>query len=341
MWSIIVTVIRYSPTQQICRASFYKNQALTDTSVLAPNFDFVQQNLAVGPSLRAQAFFTDNTIAPMVLTVGFTRYDVTLATPGAAGINQTHNTLIGLTPGDAGHTDLVVISGRPGGQLIRGGTLVGDSLALQASSGGLGQIQLVSQVRLDTGNSIIPQTGGVSDLGSQTEYMRNLWCVGINLSPIGTPFTIGNDMELPVIPAHRFISIYAQGNGDATSFPGPGIYAFIEGKTAVSVNNGMDTDNAGRIINLGPDANFRVSFTATILPLQDDEVYSFLIYINGAPADGSYVAGYQRNQPYPLSAATHLMVFVPSGGHIQMGATSLSGNKYVVQDYAFSAEVLL
>lgn len=339
-WEVVVTVIRFSPTAQICRASFIKNSA-ADTTMVATQFDTLFQTLAVGPGIRAQAFWTDDTSLPMVLTPIMSSYRVTLSTPTAAGINQVHNTLLGITPGDAGHTSLALLTGRAGGQFLRGGTAPGEALALQGSSGGGGTIQCVSDVRLDTGFHLRPQTQGVSDLGSQTLYMRNLWGTSINLSPIGVPFTLGNDAELPVIPAHRYISIYAQSNGDATSFPGGGEYSFIEGKTTTGVSNGMDTNNAGRIINLGPDANFRVSFTGTILPQIDDDTYSFLVYVDGAPVDGSYVSTYIRNQPSTAAVGTHVMVFVPNNGHIQMACTSFSGDKFTVVDYSFSAEVLL
>jgi hypothetical protein len=339
-WGAEITIIRYSPTQQVCRGKYWTSQP-GGIQLNAQNFTANLDNLAVGTLIRCRGQWTDNTTAPTVLTPIFTKYEVTLSTPTAGGINQVHNTLIGLAPGDAGHTDLALLTGRAGGQFLRGGTAPGDALALQASTGGGGQVRMVSNVRLDTGFHIQPQTGGVSDLGSQTEYMRNLWAVGLNLSPIGTVFTLGNDAEQMAVPSHRYISIYTMSNTDATSFSGGGVYSFIEGKTSTSANQGMDTDNAGRIINLGPDAIFRVNFTGTCLPLNDDETYSFLIYRDGAPVDGSYVSGYERNQPNTLGLSTHIMIAVPQNSHIQMACTTFSGNKFIVQDYSFSAEVML
>jgi len=89
-----------------------------------------------------------------------------------------HNTLSGLTTGDAGHTQFVVLAGRAGGQTIQGGTASAEHLVLESTSN-------ASKGKVKTKDDFVAFTapsfsGGWSgtDLGKSGMEFRDLWTKG-------------------------------------------------------------------------------------------------------------------------------------------------------------------
>lgn len=90
----------------------------------------------------------------------------------------THNTLSGLTSGDAGHTQFVMLAGRAGGQIIQGGTAASDLLILESTSNATkGTIQTKDTFTPFTTASFSGSWAG-ADLGSSTRYFRDLYTKG-------------------------------------------------------------------------------------------------------------------------------------------------------------------
>ncbi len=90
----------------------------------------------------------------------------------------THNTISGLTTGDAGHTQFVMLAGRAGGQTIQGGTAASENLILESTSH-------ATKGDVFTKDDFLPFTnasysGGWSgtDLGDATHYFKDLYTKG-------------------------------------------------------------------------------------------------------------------------------------------------------------------
>lgn len=90
----------------------------------------------------------------------------------------THNTLSGLTTGDAGHTQFAMLAGRVGGQTLIGGTGVSETLTLQSTSNATrGTIQF--------SDNLVPTTsaafsGGWSgtNLGGPSNFINDVYTRG-------------------------------------------------------------------------------------------------------------------------------------------------------------------
>jgi len=90
----------------------------------------------------------------------------------------THSALTGLTSGDAGHTQFVMLTGRAGGQTIQGGSGNGQNLVLESTAA-------VTKGLVLTKDNLVPFTdasysgswSGV-DLGDSTHYFRDIYTKG-------------------------------------------------------------------------------------------------------------------------------------------------------------------
>jgi len=105
-------------------------------------------------------------------------YDGSKWVSSAPDTEITHNTLSGLTTGDAGHTQFVMLAGRSGGQTVQGGTGAGEHLVLESTAN-------ASKGFVKTKDDFVPFTdasysGGWSgtDLGDSTLNFRNVYSKG-------------------------------------------------------------------------------------------------------------------------------------------------------------------
>lgn len=89
-----------------------------------------------------------------------------------------HNLISGLTTGDAGHTQFVMLAGRSGGQSIIGGTAASENLNLESTSNASkGFIQVKDVVRPFTDASYTTSWSGI-DLGHSTKRWNDVYSVG-------------------------------------------------------------------------------------------------------------------------------------------------------------------
>lgn len=84
-----------------------------------------------------------------------------------------HNTLAGLTDGDAGHTQFAFLAGRSGGQLLNGGTASGENLTLESTSNATKGLVLAS-------STFAPTTDSALDLGTSVKQFRHMYSVGLH-----------------------------------------------------------------------------------------------------------------------------------------------------------------
>jgi hypothetical protein len=90
----------------------------------------------------------------------------------------THAELSGLTTGDAGHTQFVMLAGRSGGQTIQGGTAASENLIFESTSHGTkGSVQTKDHFIPFT-NASFSVTWSGTDLGSSSNYFRDLYTKG-------------------------------------------------------------------------------------------------------------------------------------------------------------------
>ncbi len=90
----------------------------------------------------------------------------------------THNTLGGLTTGDAGHTQFALLAGRAGGQTLNGGTAASENLVLESTAHATKGYILVSSVLAPTTNASYAAGWSGTDLGEGTHYFRDVYTKG-------------------------------------------------------------------------------------------------------------------------------------------------------------------
>lgn len=91
----------------------------------------------------------------------------------------THNSLSGLTTGDAGHTQFMLLAGRAGGQALVGGTAASETLTLESTAH-------ATKGTVQTKNDFVPTTTASfsvtwsgTDLGDATHSFRDLYTKGV------------------------------------------------------------------------------------------------------------------------------------------------------------------
>lgn len=90
----------------------------------------------------------------------------------------THNTLSGLTTGDAGHTQFAMLAGRSGGQSLTGGTSSSEHLNLESTANATkGNIQFKDTARPFTTASYSGVWSG-KDLGDSSHVFRHVYSAG-------------------------------------------------------------------------------------------------------------------------------------------------------------------
>lgn len=99
-------------------------------------------------------------------------YNGTEWLPSNPDTEIVHNTLSGLTDGDAGHTQFVMLTGRAGGQTIQGGTAAGQNLSLDSTSNATKGLVLASSI-------LAPTTDQATDLGTSSRQWKDLYTSGL------------------------------------------------------------------------------------------------------------------------------------------------------------------
>lgn len=90
----------------------------------------------------------------------------------------THADISGLTAGDAGHTQFVMLAGRAGGQVIQGGSGNGEDLVLESTAAATKGDVLVKDNFLPFTDASYSGTWSGLDLGDSTHYFRDIYTKG-------------------------------------------------------------------------------------------------------------------------------------------------------------------
>lgn len=92
----------------------------------------------------------------------------------------THSSILGLTTGDAGHTQFALLAGRSGGQTIQGGTAAADSLVLESTSNA-SKGKIFAKDELAPYSDAVYSSGwsGVS-LGDASHNYNNIYSKGVH-----------------------------------------------------------------------------------------------------------------------------------------------------------------
>lgn len=105
-------------------------------------------------------------------------YDGTQWLASAPDTEIQHSGLSGLTTGDAGHTQFVMLAGRAGGQSIIGGTAAGENINLESTSNATkGFVQVKDTVRPFT-DAVYTTSWAGTDLGHSSFRFRDVITVG-------------------------------------------------------------------------------------------------------------------------------------------------------------------
>lgn len=89
-----------------------------------------------------------------------------------------HDELGGLTTGDAGHTQFVLLAGRAGGQSIIGGTAASENLTLESTAHATKGDVLVKDDFLAFTNASFSGTWSGTDIGGASNYFRDVYTKG-------------------------------------------------------------------------------------------------------------------------------------------------------------------
>lgn len=90
----------------------------------------------------------------------------------------THSTLSGLTTGDAGHTQFVMLAGRSGGQTVQGGTAASENLTLESTANASKGLILTKDVFAPFTNASFSGTWSGTDIGNSSHNFRDFYSKG-------------------------------------------------------------------------------------------------------------------------------------------------------------------
>ncbi len=90
----------------------------------------------------------------------------------------THSDISGLTSGDAGHTQFVMLTGRAGGQSVQGGTANAENLVLESTAAATKGLVLTKDNLVPFTNASYSGSWSGIDLGDATHYFRDLYVKG-------------------------------------------------------------------------------------------------------------------------------------------------------------------
>lgn len=89
-----------------------------------------------------------------------------------------HSAISGLTVGDAGHTQFVMLSGRTGGQTVQGGTAASENLTLESTSNATKGLVQVKDNFVAFTNATFSSGWNGTDIGSATHAFRDVYTKG-------------------------------------------------------------------------------------------------------------------------------------------------------------------
>lgn len=98
--------------------------------------------------------------------------------PSIPDTEITHDTLSGLTTGDAGHTQFVMLAGRSGGQVVQGGTNASENLVFESTSNASKGLVLTKDAFAAFTNASFSGTWAGIDIGAPTNYFRHSYFKG-------------------------------------------------------------------------------------------------------------------------------------------------------------------
>lgn len=90
----------------------------------------------------------------------------------------THSGLSGLTSGDAGHMQFVMLTGRAGGQVVQGGSGNGENLTLESTAAATKGLVLTKDNFVPFTDASYSGSWAGIDLGDSTHYFRDLYVKG-------------------------------------------------------------------------------------------------------------------------------------------------------------------
>lgn len=105
-------------------------------------------------------------------------WDGTKWVASAPDTEITHSTLSGLTTGDAGHTQFVMLAGRSGGQTVQGGTAASENLILESTSHATKGTVYTSDLFAPLTNASYSGGWLGIDLGDSAHYFRDVYTRG-------------------------------------------------------------------------------------------------------------------------------------------------------------------
>ena len=105
-------------------------------------------------------------------------WDGTKWVASAPDTEITHNTLSGLTTGDAGHTQFVMLEGRSGGQTVQGGTASSENLILESTADATKGAVYTADVFSPLTNATFAAGWQGIDLGDNAHYFRDVYTRG-------------------------------------------------------------------------------------------------------------------------------------------------------------------
>jgi hypothetical protein len=124
-----------------------------------------------------------------------------------------HGDITGLTSGDAGHTQFVMLAGRAGGQDIQGGTAASEDLTLESTSHATKGLVLTKDHFVPFTDATFAVTWSGTDLGDSSHYFRDLYTKG---EMRGMRFENFTSLTLPASSAQNIGRVvYATDNNKA------------------------------------------------------------------------------------------------------------------------------
>lgn len=105
-------------------------------------------------------------------------YNGTKWVASAPDTEITHNTLSGLTTGDAGHTQFVVLAGRSGGQTVQGGTGASENLVLESTANVTKGLVLTKDVFAPFTTASYSGGWAGTDIGGTSNIFRDVYTKG-------------------------------------------------------------------------------------------------------------------------------------------------------------------
>jgi hypothetical protein len=140
---------------------------------------YLAGNISDGTNAMSMATLTSFRDANVGATAGMSLfYDGTKWLASSPDTEITHSGLSGLTIGDAGHTQFVMLTGRAGGQIIQGGTLAAQNLIFESTSN-LSKGSVLTKDHFKPFTNATYSSGWVgTDLGGTANYFRDVYSKG-------------------------------------------------------------------------------------------------------------------------------------------------------------------